>query len=394
MLRCKYLVVGRGIMGSAGAMHLASASDGVLMLGPTEAMAAEDESVPEASHYDVGRVTRIADPDPFWSGMASRSIGRYKALEDATGIEFFNEAGFMWADANHGRADETLKATVRAGGSMGELSASDVDRRFPYFNLEPEVRVMFQEGEGGTINPRGYVSAMTTRAVQLSAQVVDGYAHKVEVVGDGVRVTAADGTEIHAERVMLATGAYAAFDGLLPVKVPLKTNKHTLVLIEMPESLVTGEFADMPSLVSQPFTDRIPTFTLPPLKYPDGKFYLKIGIEGERPEARDLDEMNAWFRSGDDPDLNKRLLEELTTLIPSLDVSDWKWLACVTTDTPDRRPVVDLIEDGKICLEIGGNGYSAKSGDALGELGASLLLGKEWPGPVPREELAHDRFSD
>jgi len=51
-----------------------------------------------------------------------------------------------------------------------------------------------------------------------------------------------------------------------------------------------------------------------------------------------------------------------------------------------------LIEDGKVCLQIGGNGYSAKSGDALGELGASLLLGREWPGPIPAEELRHDRF--
>lgn len=392
MLRCKYLVIGRGIMGSAAAMHLASGSDGVLMLGPTEAMADVDENVPEASHYDVGRVTRIADPDPFWSGMASRSIGRYRALEEATRFQFFNEAGFMWADANHERADETLDMTVRSGGTIDELSVDEIERRFPYFNLEPEVRVMFQAGEGGTINPRGYVLAMTNRAVQLGAEVIDGYCEKIEVVAGGVRVTAADGTEIYAERIMLATGAYAAFDGLLPVNVPLKTNKHTLVLIEMPESLVTGEFAGMPSLMSQPFTDRIPTFTLPPLKYPDGKFYLKIGIEGSRPEASDLAEMNAWFRSGDDPDLNANLIQELLTLMPTLDVSKWKWLACVTTDTPDRRPVVDLIEDGKICLQIGGNGYSAKSGDALGELGASLLLGKDWPGPIPQEELAYDRF--
>jgi len=379
-------------MGSAAAMHLASSSDDVVMIGPTEAMAAESGSVPEASHYDVGRVTRIADPDPFWSSMASRSIGRYRALEDSTGIEFFNEAGFLWADADHHRASETLAMTLRAGGSMNELSTDDVKERFPYFNIESELRVMYQEGEGGTINPRSYVSAMSTRATQLGATVIDGYATTVEVVGGGVRATMADGDEIFAERAMLATGAYAAFDQLSPVNVPLKTNKHTLVLVEVPESLATGEFSGMPSLMNQPIGDRIPTFTLPALKYPDGKFYLKIGIEGPRPEATDITEMNNWFRSGDDPGLNNQLIEELGFLVPSLDTSNWKWLACVTTDTPDRRPVVDLIEDGKICLQIGGNGYSAKSGDALGELGASLLLGREWPGPIPAEELRHDRF--
>jgi sarcosine oxidase len=379
-------------MGSAAAMHLASASDDVVMIGPTEAMAAESDVVPEASHYDVGRVTRIADPDPFWSGMASRSIGRYRALENITGIEFFNESGFLWADADHNRASETLAMTMRAGGSMNELSADDVKERFPYFSIESEVRVMYQEGEGGTINPRSYVSAMTTRATQLGATVIDGYATNVEAVGGGVRATMANGDEIFAEHVMLATGAYAAFDQLSPVSVPLKTNKHTLVLVEISESLATGEFSGMPSIMNQPIGDRIPTFTLPPLKYPDGKYYLKIGIEGPRPEATDMTEMNNWFRSGDDPDLDNQLIEELGFLVPSLDTSNWKWLACVTTDTPDRRPVVDLIEDGKVCLQIGGNGYSAKSGDALGELGASLLLGREWPGPIPAEELRHDRF--
>ena len=379
-------------MGSAAAMHLAAASDGVSMLGPTEAMAATNDDVPEASHYDVGRVTRIADPDPFWSGMASRAIGRYGALEDATGFQFFNEAGFMWADANQQRARNTLEMTVRSGGTMSELSPAVIKHRFPYFNLDPEVRVMFQEGEGGTINPRGYVSAMTKRATQLGCDVIDGFATKIEIVNTGVQVSTADGGVIHAEHVMLSTGAYAAFDQLSPVHVPLRTNKHTLVLVEIPESVATGEFADMPSLMSQPTGDRIPTFVLPPLKYPDGKFYLKIGIEGSRPAARNMSELNTWFRSGDDPGLNNSLIEELVTLVPSINHTNWKWLACVTTDTPDRRPVVDLVEEGKICLQVGGNGYSAKSGDALGELGASLLLGTEWPGPVPPEELALGRF--
>lgn len=392
MAHHKFVVVGRGIMGSAAAMHLATASDGVVMLGPTEAMAAENELVPEASHYDVGRVTRIADPDPFWSGVAGRSIGRYRELEQATGIHFFNEAGFMWADIDEKRSAESLAMTRRLGGTMHELPADAVKQRFPFFNLEPDARVLFQEGDGGTINPRSYVSAMTARARQLGAEVIDGYATNIEIAGDEVRVTTADGSEIRAERALLATGAYAAFDQLSPVAVPLKTNKHTLVLVEVSEAMTKGELADMPSLMSQPPGGRIPTFTLPPLQYPDGKYYLKIGIEGERPPAEDMTALNAWFRSGDDSDLNRKLVEELAILMPSLDTGSWNWLACVTTDTPDRRPVIGLVESGKVCLQLGGNGYSAKSGDALGELGASLLLGKEWPGPVAPRELAPERF--
>ncbi len=391
--RYKFLVVGRGIMGSAAAMHLAEVSDGVAMLGPTELMADGSGPVPKASHYDAGRVTRIADPDPFWSGVAKRSIDRYRALEDATSEKFFNEAGFMWADCDQRRADATFDMTQRAGGEVSRPDSAELASRFPYFHFESGVSVLYQRGDGGTINPRGYVSAMTKRAVQLGAEVIEGYAQNIAVRSDGVTVRLADGEEVSADRVMIATGAYAAFDQLSPVKVPLKTNKHTVVLIEVPQEVAEGELHDMPSLMSQPPGDRIGTYTLSPLRYPDGKFYLKIGIEGSRPAANDLDALNAWFRTGDDPTLNQQLIDELRKLMPSLDVSSWKWLACVTTDTPDRRPVIGLIEDGKICLQLGGNGYSAKSGDAIGELGASLMLGSEWPGPIPAAELAPDRFS-
>ncbi len=387
----KYLVIGRGIMGSAAAMHLASASEGVAVLGPTEAMADTAGTVPKASHYDAGRVTRIADPDPFWSGVAKRSIDRYRDLEEATGIKFFNEAGFMWADNDAQRSAATFEMTRNSGGVMSRLNPDEVQSQFPYFNFESGVDVLFQEGNGGTINPRGYVGAMTERAKQLGAEVIDGHATAIDVATDGVTVTTDTG-EIKADQVMIATGAYGAFDGLSPVSVPLKTNKHTVVLIEVPEAVAEGDLANMPSLMSQPPGDRIGTYTLPPLRYPDGKFYLKIGIEGPRPPVDSLDSLNAWFRSGDDADLNRQLIEELQIMMPSLNTSSWSWLACITTDTPDRRPVIGLVADGKVCLQLGGNGYSAKSGDAIGELGASLLLGKDWPGPVPADELSPERF--
>ena len=392
MRNFKFLVIGRGIMGSAAAMHLASASEGVAMLGPTETMAETAGDVPKASHYDAGRVTRIADPDPFWSGVAKRSIDRYRDLEEATGIKFFNEAGFMWADSDTERSSATFDMTRDSGGAIARLSPNEVQKQFPYFNFEPDVDVLYQQGSGGTINPRGYVGAMAEKARQFGAEVIDGHATSVDVQSDGVVVTA-DGGYIEADQVMIATGAYGAFDGLSPVALPLKTNKHTVVLIEVPDAVAGGELANMPSLMSQPPGDRIGTYTLPPIKYPDGKYYLKIGIEGPRPPVDSLDSLNAWFRSGDDPELNQQLVEELQALMPMLDTAGWDRLACITTDTPDRRPVIGLVEGGKICLQLGGNGYSAKSGDAIGELGASLLLGKEWPGPVPANELSPERFA-
>jgi sarcosine oxidase len=388
----KFVVVGRGIMGSAAAMHLSAASDGVALLGPTESMADDSVDVPKASHYDVGRVTRIADPDPFWSGVAKRSIGRYRALEEATGRKIFNETGFIWAGSNAQIATETFETTRQTGGKISKLDRSEQEQLFPYFTFDPDMTILYQDGDSGTIDPRSYVAAMAERAVQQGTDPINGYAVNVETTGDRVSIVLENGDVVTADRAMIATGAYAAFDGLSPVRIPLKTNKYTLVLIDVPEAIAKGKLAGMPSLISKPSGDRIGTYILPPLQYPDGNFYLKIGIEGPRPSLGNIDELNGWFRTGDDPKLNHRLIQELHELMPSLDTNHWKSLACVTTNTPDRRPVIGLVEDGKICLQLGGNGYSAKSGDALGELGASLLLEQEWTSPIPAAALAPDRF--
>ena len=55
-------------------------------------------------------------------------------------------------------------------------------------------------------------------------------------------------------------------------------------------------------------------------------------------------------------------------------------------------PIIDLIGSGRIGLLLGGNGYAAKSGDALGQLGAAVLRGGEWQGPISKGHLSLARF--
>jgi hypothetical protein len=81
------------------------------------------------------------------------------------------------------------------------------------------------------------------------------------------------------------------------------------------------------------------------------------------------------------------MLAELRLIFPHLDLSQWRYLPCATCHTPDARPIVDVICGGRVGLLLGGNGYAGKSGDALGGLGAALLLGETWQGPIAREDL-------
>ena len=148
----------------------------------------------------------------------------------------------------------------------------------------------------------------------------------------------------------------------------------------------------MPSIILRPPADRPNTYLLPPLMYPDGKYYLKIGTSEKGPPLYGLDQLNHWLRAGTDTTAAALMVAELRLIFPHLDLSKWRYLPCVTCHTPDARPIIDVICSGQVGLLLGGNGYAGKSGDALGELGAALLSGATWQGPVPREELSLARF--
>src|SRR5687767_5274099 len=60
-VRARVVVVGKGMIGSAAARHLAGLTDGVVLVGPDEPAerAAHDDVF--GSHYDEGRIYRVLD---------------------------------------------------------------------------------------------------------------------------------------------------------------------------------------------------------------------------------------------------------------------------------------------------------------------------------------------
>ena len=67
----------------------------VLLLGPDEPPVRSEHSGVFGSHYDSGRITRIIDPDLYSARIAEASIERYRALEESSGIDFFESVGHL-----------------------------------------------------------------------------------------------------------------------------------------------------------------------------------------------------------------------------------------------------------------------------------------------------------
>ncbi len=124
----RYIVIGRGLIGSAAGKYLAENADGVALVGPDEPEGDwTNHKGVFASHYDEGRITRSIDPNRNWALFAGRSISRYRDMEAHSGIRFYEEAGALITGpsrnsgsdyiANAERVAAELDLEVQAGGN-------------------------------------------------------------------------------------------------------------------------------------------------------------------------------------------------------------------------------------------------------------------------------------
>ncbi len=102
---------------------------------------------------------------------------------------------------------------------------------------------------------------------------------------------------------------------------------------------------------------------LPPVRYPDGKTYLKIGGDPDDLSLGSLTELQSWFRSGGRDVARAHHARIMKTLVPVIDVSRISIGACVVSKTATAYPFIDFSDDPAIAVLTGGCGAAAKSSD-------------------------------
>jgi sarcosine oxidase len=204
-------------------------------------------------------------------------------------------------------------------------------------------------------------------------------AQGVDETAVGVRVVTDQGA-VEADAALLATGAMT--DHLSPRPPRMRVYARTASFFEVggPEA---ARLAAMPSLLFRVDGPSEP-YLLPPIRYPDGRLYLKLGgdpvdVVLETPEA-----IGDWFRSGGNPEVRDFQETMICRLIPGLAIASVGMTACVTMFTDSGNPVIDRVSD-RIALATGGNGQGAKCSDELGRLGAQVVTG----GTVPEDTRFH-----
>ena len=125
----------------------------------------------------------------------------------------------------------------------------------------------------------------------------------------------------------------------------------------------------MPSLIYVSPDGSTDIYVLPPVKYPDGKCWLKLGGGPVDMALETISDIKNWFRSDGGVIESDALAGMLLELMPDLRIQSITSGSCVTSCTPTGKPLI-YSQSERIIALTGGNGAGAKSSDELGRLGA------------------------
>ncbi|MEL7213469.1 MAG: FAD-dependent oxidoreductase [Pseudomonadota bacterium] len=363
-------VIGRGLIGSAAARHLAEEGYKVTLIGPSEPADYTRHTGVFASHYDEGRITRGMDQRPFWSRVSRASIARYRGLEEATGVSFYTEAGTLMVGPE-GSAGITAvgKTAARDQVPCERMQDAALAGRFPFFRFDPGTLGYFEAQDAGYISPRNLVRAQGVAVQQAGGRIIDAEVTGLDETPECV-ILRLGSEELRADKVLIAAGGFT--NGLLQNALPLAVYARTVALFEV-SAKEAARLCDQPSMIYLGPGGEDP-YLLPPIRYPDGKTYLKLGGDVVDVKLESHADRIAWFQSGGDPEVGKMLTAHIHDRMPGLEVLSTHIKPCVTTYTLTHHPIIDQLGD-RIAVAVGGNGRGAKNSDELGRLGGRAVLG-------------------
>lgn len=179
---------------------------------------------------------------------------------------------------------------------------------FSHLAFKPHHCGVYEAKRAGYISPRAQIRAHLAVAIQAGAVHVPSVATRVRQDDDSttplVVIETEDGGEsrsatcdahvwlapsdcwcrgsvwlaavYRARKVLLATGGFTNFGQLLPqaLKLQLRLTTHTTVLGEVSEQDGEHRLSGLPSLV---WCSQAAEYALPPIRYPDGRLYVKLG---------------------------------------------------------------------------------------------------------------------
>jgi sarcosine oxidase, subunit beta len=360
-------IIGAGVIGLSIAFQLAERRVGSVVVYEKKGIGAG------ASGVQPGGVRQQ------WSTrlncvMARESLGFYTALRDRLRPLVdpgFRPCGYLFV-AHEPSTLDRLRADVAVQNEAGVpsrlLTAEEAARIVPSLQADEVVGASFCQEDGYFDRPQAVVEAFARAATRLGVIVTHADVSVLEPVGNGWRLSLADGRTAEAGRVVAAGGIDTpALLGPLGTELPIVAEDRWLFF-------------------SEPLEERL----LEPLVVaPDRRFAAKQLADG-RLLASDL---AARGQPGPSRELWRRRVREIVVeLLPVLEFVDLPHLVHGVYDlTPDSQGIVGPVpgQEG-LFVAAGFNGHGFMMAPAIGRGAAAMVVGED-----PGEGFAHlrpDRF--
>lgn len=373
------IVIGKGLFGASAVRHLCELSDNVAIIGPGEPADPVRHQGVFGAHYDEGRLTYRLKTDEVWARLAVASLARFPAIEAASGIRFHSPVGNLYLATekmDNGRFKKYLTQGSSGPKDGGErrffetLDSNGIRERFPYLRAAKDCLGLWEQPPAGHFSPRRFIQAQL--ALAQGVTIVNDVVTGVEVGSDWVQVQTRGSGHFRARKVLVAAGAYSF--GLLERPLSLHLKQEYVIRAALPEGEV-ARLQAMPAIVYRIDHPRLSDlYILPPIRYPDGCYYLKMGANTVLDKFIDtVDEINAWYREGNSDAMLDEMRAVVLDLFPGLRAESWSTHRCVITRTAHGRPYMDEVVPGRMYVAVGGNGQGAKAADEVGRLTARLV---------------------
>jgi sarcosine oxidase len=378
-----FLIVGNGMFGAAIARYLALHAT-VTVVGP-EARADPTEGY--GAHHDEGRITGDLSRDVVWSELNRRAREGMTELDPT----LITPCGALTATTRSGPDYLSVAAAIdeRHSADIQTLTADAACAAFPMARFGSDETILYQPA-AGYFSPRRYVALAIQSAQAHGATITSGTVRALHLSATGTEAELSDGRQLRAGAAIVASGAFAAGSDLLPAPVALRAKSEVYVMAELDDQQA-AELDAMPCInrtIDHPQLADL--YVLPPIRYPDGRTYLKIGANTMTDHwLPDPAAVRAWYDHGTDDSTLPAFHEALTSLLPGIRVRAWHTRRCADAYTAHRRPYIDILEPGRLTVALGGNGRGAQAADAIGQLTAGLALTGHWPPDLSRDAFGH-----
>ncbi|MDZ4833010.1 MAG: N-methyl-L-tryptophan oxidase [Candidatus Melainabacteria bacterium] len=365
----EFAVVGAGGMGSAAAYYLAREGKSVVVIEQFEI-----GHIRGASHGE-NRIIRYSYEYQDYVKLAKES---YRLWAEASAeIELpllTTTAGLDLGYPENGDFDKCIEMLTLENVDHEILDRREINNRFPQFNVEENVRGVYQK-DAGYLEPDVCVPAFLRLAQNHGAVIKDN------TVLDGINITddfvdiQTDKEKIRVKKIILALGPWASpmIEKLTGINIPISVTfeQYSFFTPKHPEQFEENKFPVFIVYVN-PGEENLYGFP----------FFGDLGVKVAEHRAGAVTEA-ATRTFTPDPDKIARLTKRAQKLFPDLTTEITKTGTCLYSNTPDRHFIIDkLPRHDNVIVAAGFSGHGFKFVPLVGSILKDLAINGQTAQPI------------